>query len=315
MSRKSTLPKRLQPMLATLTDAPFDDSDWVFEDKYDGFRMVTEVRGGKVALFSRNGKIISQSYIEVARALEGVKGDAVIDGELVAIGEDGVSHFQLLQNALRHEAKLLYCAFDLMFLDGEDLRKLPLLERKKRLKAILPRNKLIAFSNHREGRGKKFFAEAERKRLEGIMAKRADSPYASGSRTADWLKVKTAQRQEVVIAGFTAPRRTRPFFGALVLAVREEGAWRYIGHVGTGFSHQTLEELHGKLVKLRAAKSPFPGKVKDEHVTTWVRPALVAEVKFAEWTSKGELRQPVYLGLRSDKKPTDVTRERPRARR
>jgi bifunctional non-homologous end joining protein LigD len=315
MSRRSTLPKRLQPTLATLTDAPFDDPDWVFEDKYDGFRMVSEIRGGKVALYSRNGKIISHSYLEVAEALEGVKGDAVIDGELVAIGKDGVSHFQLLQNALRHEAKLLYCAFDLMFADGEDLRDLPLLERKKRLKAILPRNKLIAFSNHRKGSGKKFFTEAERKRLEGIMAKRADSPYASGRRTSDWLKVKTAQRQEVVIAGFTAPRRTRPFFGALVLAVRADNAWRYIGHVGTGFSHQILKDLHGKLTKLKAGKSPFPTKTKNEQMTTWVRPSLVAEVKFAEWTRKGELRQPVYLGLRPDKKATDVVRERPSARR
>jgi bifunctional non-homologous end joining protein LigD len=315
MSRKSTLPKRLQPMLATLTDAPFDDPDWIFEDKYDGFRMVSEIRGGKVALYSRNGKIISHAYIEVAKALEDVSGDAVIDGELVAIGKDGVSHFQLLQNALRHEAKLLYCAFDLLFADGEDLRKLPLLQRKERLKAVLPRHKLIAFSNHRKGSGKKFFTEAERKGLEGIMAKRADSQYASGSRTADWLKVKTAQRQEVVIAGFTAPRRTRPFFGALVLAVRKDDAWRYIGHVGTGFSHQALEELHSELVKLKGAKSPFSAKVKDEAVTTWVRPSLVAEVKFAEWTSKGELRQPVYLGLRSDKTAKDVVRERPKARR
>ncbi|MHC6153106.1 non-homologous end-joining DNA ligase [Bradyrhizobium elkanii] len=309
MSRTSTLPKRLQPMLATLTDAPFDDPGWVFEDKYDGFRMIAEIRRGKVALYSRNGKIVSRSYIEVAKALEGVKGDAVIDGELVAIGKDGVSHFQLLQNALRHQAKLLYCAFDLMFADDEDLRALPLLERKKRLKAILPRHKLIAFSNHRKGKGTKFFAEAERRHLEGIMAKRADSPYASGRRTADWLKVKTAQRQEVVIAGFTAPRRTRPFFGALVLAVREGDAWRYIGHVGTGFSHQVLEELHCRLVRLKTAKSPFSAKVKDEQVTTWVRPTLVAEVKFAEWTSKGELRQPVYLGLRSDKNAKDVVRE------
>ncbi|MGL3214228.1 non-homologous end-joining DNA ligase [Bradyrhizobium pachyrhizi] len=315
MSRKSTLPKRLQPMLASLTEAPFDDPGWVFEDKYDGFRMVSDIRRGKVALYSRNGKIISHSYIEVAKALEGVRRDAVIDGELVAIGHDGVSHFQLLQNALRHEAKLLYCAFDLMFADGEDLRELPLIERKKRLKTILPRHKLIAFSKHRKGSGKKFFAEAERRHLEGIMAKRADSPYVSGSRTADWLKVKTAQRQEVVIAGFTAPRRTRPYFGALVLAVQEDGAWRYIGHVGTGFNHQMLEELHGKLVKLKAAKSPFPAKVKNEAVTTWVRPSLVAEVKFAEWTSKGELRQPVYLGLRADKMANDVVRERPRARR
>jgi bifunctional non-homologous end joining protein LigD len=133
MARKSTLPYRLQPMLATL-DAPFDDPDWVFEDKFDGFRMVAEIRGGRVVLYSRNGKIISHSYVEVANALECVKADAVIDGELVAIGKDGVSHFQLLQNALRHEAKLLYCAFDLMFADGEDLRALPLLERKKRLK-------------------------------------------------------------------------------------------------------------------------------------------------------------------------------------
>jgi bifunctional non-homologous end joining protein LigD len=197
-----------------------------------------------------------------------------------------------------------------MFADGEDLRALPLLERKKRLKAILPRHKLIAFSNHREGKGTRFFAEAERRRLEGIMAKRAASPYASGRRTADWLKVKTAQRQEVVIAGFTAPRRTRPFFGALVLAVREGDEWRYIGHVGTGFSRQVLEELHGKLMRLKTGKSPFPAKVKDEGVTTWVRPSLVAEVKFAEWTSKGELRQPVYLGLRSDKKAKEVVREK-----
>ena len=315
MSRTSSLPKRLQPMLATLTDAPFDDAGWVFEDKYDGFRMIAEIERGKVTLYSRNGKIISHSYIEVAKALEGVKSDAVIDGELVAIGKDGVSHFQLLQNALRHEAKLLYCAFDLMFETGTDLRKQPLLERKKRLKAILPRNKLIAFSRHRKANGREFFAEAERKGLEGVMAKRADSVYASGSRSPEWLKIKTAKRQEVVIAGFTAPKRSRPFFGALVLAVRENEAWRYIGHVGTGFSHQTLEELHAKLVKLRAAKSPFPAKVKDEGVTTWVKPLLVAEVKFAEWTSKGELRQPVYLGLRSDKNAKDVVRERAPSRK
>ena len=142
------------------------------------------------------------------------------------------------------------------------------------------------------------------------MAKRADSAYASGSRTLDWLKIKTAKRQEVVIAGFAAPKPSRPFFGALVLAVREGNAWRYIGHIGTGFSHKVLEDLHVKLVKLTAPKSPFPAKVKDEAATTWVRPSLVAEVKFVEWTSKGELRQPVYLGLRSYKRAKDVVRER-----
>jgi bifunctional non-homologous end joining protein LigD len=234
----------------------------------------------------------------------------VIDGELVALDENGVSHFQLMQNALRHEAKLQYCGFDLMFHDGEDLRGLTLLERKKRLKEILPRHKLIAFSRHRKTDGTKFFEEAERKGLEGIIAKRADSKYLSGARTDNWLKIKTSKRQEVVIAGFTAPRRTRPFFGALALAVREKNGWRYIGHVGTGFSHKTLEELHGMLIKLKAAKSPFAAKVKDEAVTTWVKPSLVAEVKFTEWTTKGEMRHPVYLGLRSDKRAEDVSRER-----
>ena len=150
MGRTSTLPKQLQPMLATLTDGPFDDPGWVFEDKYDGFRMVAKISDGKVALYSRNGKVISDSYIEVAKALEGARGDAVVDGELVALDKDGVSHFQLLQNALRHKAKLLYCVFDLMFHDGEDLRGFTLLERKERLKSILPRHNLLAFSRHRK---------------------------------------------------------------------------------------------------------------------------------------------------------------------
>ena len=146
------------------------------------------------------------------------------------------------------------------------------------------------------------------------MAKRSDSQYLSGARTDKWLKIKTSKRQEVVVAGFTAPRRTRPFFGALTLALREGKGWRYIGHVGTGFSHETLEELHSKLVRLKTAKSPFAAKVKDEAVTTWVKPLLVAEVKFSEWTSSGEMRHPVYLGLRSDKRAEDVTRERDKPR-
>jgi bifunctional non-homologous end joining protein LigD len=222
MSRTSTLPKRLQPMLATLTDGPFDDAGWVFEDKYDGFRMVAKIDGGKVTLYSRNGKIISHSYIEVAKALEGVKGDAVIDGELVALDKNGVSHFQLMQNALRHEAKLLYCAFDLMFYDGEDLRDLTLLERKKRLKEILPRHKLIAFSRHRKTGGTEFFEEAERKGLEGIMAKRADSKYLSGACTDNWLKIKSSKRQ----SGHRGIHRTQAnaafLWGAGSCGAREE---------------------------------------------------------------------------------------------
>ena len=296
-------------MLATLTDAPFDDSAWVFEDKFDGFRMVAVIKDGRVTLYSRNGKMISHSYAEVARALERFKVDAVLDGELVALDPHGVSRFQLLQNALRNEAKLLYCVFDMMFCDGEDLRGLGLLERKKRLRSVLPRHPLLSFSRHRKEFGSRFFAEAEKQGLEGIMAKRADSPYRSAERTTDWPKIKTAKRQEVVIAGFTAPKRSRPYFGALVLAVRDGKAWRYIGHVGAGFSHAALKELHGKLAPLQTAKSPFAARVKDEAVTTWVKPKLVAEVKFTEWTSAGEMRHPVYLGLRADKRAQDVTRE------
>jgi bifunctional non-homologous end joining protein LigD len=296
-------------MLATLTDSPFDDPDWVFETKWDGFRLIACLEHGKVTLYSRNGKIISDSYRGVAQALERLKVDAVLDGELVALDRRGISHFQLLQNALRAEATLRYCIFDLMFLDGEDLRDWTLVERKERLRRLLPKHPLLSFSTHRSQHGSKFFKQALEQGLEGIMAKRKSSRYLSGARTSDWLKIKTARRQEVVIAGFTAPRRSRPHFGALVLAVREGETWRYVGHVGTGFSHVTLKELHDKLSALRTSTSPFSVRVKDEVVTTWVKPKLVAEVRFTEWTAAGEMRHPVFLGLRDDKLAEDVTRE------
>jgi bifunctional non-homologous end joining protein LigD len=307
-------------MLATLTDAPFDDPAWVFETKWDGFRMVATIQRNNVTLYSRNGKIVSDNYLPVARALAKVKRDAVIDGELVALDAHGISRFQLLQNALRAEATLLYCAFDIMSCDGEDLRGRPLLQRKDQLRRILPKHSLLSFSEHRPECGVRYFKEAQKQFLEGIMAKRADSLYLSGTRSGDWLKIKTARRQEVVIVGFTAPRRSRPYLGSLVLAVREGGEWRYVGHVGTGFSHAALEELHGELWPLRTGSSPFRQRVKDEAVTTWVKPKLVAEVKFTEWTAAGEMRHPAYLGVREDKRPEEVVREKeaarkPRARR
>jgi bifunctional non-homologous end joining protein LigD len=317
MPRVSKLPRRLQPMLAVLTDAPFEDAGWVFESKWDGFRMVTSIEGGKVALFSRNGKIISESYRAVARALEKIKHDAVLDGELVALDAYGRARFQLLQNALRSQANLRYYLFDLMFVDGADVRGLPLLERKERLRRLIPRDPLLAFSAHRAEQGTRYFKEAHKQGLEGIMAKRAASPYLSGQRSGDWLKIKTARRQEVVIAGFTAPRRTRPYFGSLVLAVRRDDGWRYIGHVGTGFTHATLRDLYQRLLPLRTGRSPFKERVKDEAVTTWVKPQLVAEVKFTEWTSAGEMRHPAFLGLREDKEAKDVLQEKetPRKKR
>jgi len=310
MPRDSNFPQRLQPMLATLADAPFDDPEWVFETKWDGFRMIASIECGQVTLYSRNGVIVSGRYPPVATALGKLRRAAALDGELVALDARGVSRFQLLQNALRSDAKLLYCLFDVMFLDGEDLRGLPLLERKERLRRALPDDPLLAFSEHRPEQGIKFFKEAEKLGLEGVMGKRAASPYRSGERSADWLKIKTTRRQEAVIVGFTTPRRSRPYFGALVLAVRDGKAWRYIGHVGTGFSQAALKDLHGKLSLLRTEASPFKERVKDEAATTWVKPKLVAEIKFTEWTKAGEMRHPAYVGLRDDKRPQDVVQER-----
>jgi bifunctional non-homologous end joining protein LigD len=304
-------------MLATLIEQPFDDPGWVFETKWDGFRMVTSIEAGKVTLYSRNGLIVNDRYPPVATALAKLKCDAVLDGELAAFDPNGISRFQLLQNALRSEARLQYCLFDLMFLDGEDLREAPLIERKERLKRILPDgpdDPLLAFSEHRPEHGIAFFSEAERTGLEGIMAKRAMSRYRSGERSADWLKIKTTRRQEAVIVGFTAPRRSRPYFGALALAVRDGGSWRYVGHVGTGFSHAALKEIYDKLLPLRVDASPFRERVKDEAATTWVEPRLVAEVKFTEWTEAGEMRHPAYVGLRDDKRAGDVVEEKERRR-
>jgi len=315
MTRASKLPKRLQPMLATLIDAPFDDPDWVFETKWDGFRMIAAIDAGRVTLYSRNGKIISDSYRPVADALVGLKDGTVLDGELVALDRHGISHFQLLQNALRAEASLRYCVFDLMFAGGADLRSLPLTERKQRLRQLLPKHPLLSFSSHRRTHGTSLFHAAEAKGLEGIVAKRSQSPYLSGVRSADWLKIKTARRQEVVIVGFTAPRGARAFFGALLLAVRDGQGWRYVGRVGTGFTQASLSELYAELRRRRTTASPIGARLKDAAGTTWVKPELVAEVKFSEWTQAGEMRHPVFLGLRQDKRPQQVTREVEKVRR
>jgi bifunctional non-homologous end joining protein LigD len=309
MARSSKLPKRLQPMLATLIDAPFDGPDWVFENKWDGFRVVAYLTRGRVTLYSRSGIMLSDSYRAVADALRGVPHDAVLDGEVVALDARGIARFQLLQNAHRTRVRLRYYLFDLMLLDEEDLRPLPLLARKERLRRLVPRHPLLAFSAHHAEFGRRFFAAAARRGLEGIMAKRANSPYLSGVRSTDWLKIKAARRQEVVIVGFTAPRGSRPYFGSLLLAVREADHWRYVGRVGTGFSHEVLRRLYARLRPLRRRTSPLPTVVKNARDTRWVEPTLVAEVKFAEWTTAGEMRQPAFVGLREDKRPEEVIRE------
>jgi len=302
----------LRPMLATLTDKPFDDPNWVFETKWDGFRAVAVAAPGHASLYSRNGNDISRKYPSVCAALAGIKHEAVLDGELVALDENGRSRFQLLQNAEREPARLLYCVFDLLYLDGKDLRGEPLLERKAALEKILPKSPFLLYSAHVVGEGVKAFNRAKRAGEEGVMAKLANGRYYSGTRSREWLKFKASQEQEVVIVGFTAPRRSRQYFGSLVLAVREGKSWKYAGRAGTGFDTKTLRELHGLLVPLNTKVKPIAEKVPDEANTTWVKPKLVAEVKFTEWTKAGEMRHPVYLGLRTDKPATEVIRETPK---
>jgi bifunctional non-homologous end joining protein LigD len=301
--------KDLQPMLATLSDGPFDDPQWIYETKFDGFRMICEIIGGRVTLYSRSGKTLSGRYVPIAKALEMIKIDCVLDGELVALDSEGRSRFQLLQNALREKTNLRYYVFDCMFVDGKDVRKLQLLDRKKILKELLPKNGIVRYSEHHVQKGTELFEEAKERGEEGIIAKRANSPYHSGARSEDWLKIKAVHEEEAVIVGFTEPRRSRKYFGSLLLAVHENDGWRYVGNVGTGFDTRTLRDLYEKLSPLKSEK-PFHGRTKYDRTATWVKPELVAEVKFTEWTNENEMRHPVYLGLRDDKKPEEVIMEK-----
>jgi bifunctional non-homologous end joining protein LigD len=300
-----------RPMLATLVDAPFDDKRWVFETKWDGFRLITEKRGHAVRLWSRNGIDVTTRYEVLLPALQKIDGSCVIDGELCALDAHGRSRFQLLQNALNKKAKLLYVVFDALFVGGKDIREKPLLERKEILKALLPSDRLLHYSDHVAEFGKREFAKAQRAHEEGLIAKRAAGLYYSGKRTREWLKFNAVYEQEVVIVGYTEPRRSRKYFGSLVLAVRDKAKkrWVYAGHVGTGFDQAALRSLYGTMQPLRTDKKPLDQKVKDENATTWLIPKLVGEVKFTEWTSEGEMRHPAFLGLRTDKKPRDVIRE------
>ena len=298
-------------MLATLVNDPFDDKKWVFETKWDGFRLITEKRDQIVRLWSRNGIDVTTRYDVLLPALQKINGSCVIDGELCALDAHGRSRFQLLQNALNEKAKLLYVVFDALFVGGKDIRQKPLLARKEILKGLTPRNPLLHYSEHVAEFGKREFAKAQRAHEEGVIAKRAAGHYFSGKRTREWLKFKAVHEQEVVIVGYTEPRRSRKYFGSLVLAVRDKAKkrWVYAGHVGTGFDQASLKSIHDEMQPLRTDKKQFDQKVGHENATTWLVPKLVGEVKFTEWTSDGEMRHPVFLGLRTDKKATDVVRE------
>lgn len=299
----------LSPMLATLIKAPFDDPEWVFERKWDGFRVIARIGRGKAALYSRRGKDITARYPRIVSQLRTIPTDAVIDGELVALDSRGRPNFQLLQNAGRRRVRLRYYAFDLLFHDGADIRRFPLLKRKELLKKLLPKRASIRFSEHVVGTGKKYFASAVALGLEGVVAKRADSRYRSNTRSRDWLKIKNVRRQEAVIVGYTKPRRSRTHLGSLILAVWTGTNWAYAGNAGTGFTRDTLTQLYRTLRPLRVTRSPFSSKTPYDRTATWVKPVTVCEVKFTEWTAAGEMRHPVFMGLRDDKKPKEVQRE------
>ncbi len=310
------LPRFVPPQLATLVAAPPAGDEWLHEMKFDGYRILARLERGRVRLLSRNAKDWTARLPTIADAVARLPATtALLDGEAVILLPDGTTSFQSLQNLLGGGAgggALAYMAFDLLHLDGRDLTRLPLEERKAALKGLLVETKkadaaMIRYSDHVVGGGVAFFAEACRLRLEGALSKRRDAPYRPG-RGLDWLKVKCGRRQEVVIGGFTPPAGSRAGLGALLVGVHEGSRLVFAGKVGTGFSTADLRALAARLAKLEQRASPFDPAPRVA-AARWVKPVLVAEIAFTEWTSDGKMRHPSFQGLREDKAPRDVTRE------
>ena len=300
-------------MKAVLADKPFSDPDWIFERKLDGIRCLAIKDASGVRLMSRTGRLMNHEYPAVVEALESEPSEEfVADGEIVAF-EHGITSFSRLQRRGRERVPVFLYLFDLPQYEGEDLRPRPLRERKARLRRALEFGGPLRFNPHRNGEhGEELYREACKKGLEGVMAKRADSPYRSGGRSRDWLKLKCHAEQELVIGGYTAPKGSRTEFGALLVGYYDEsGTLRYAGKVGTGFDQHTLKELGARLRELEQDGSPFEPFKPIPPGTHWVGPKLVAQIGFAEWTRDGRLRHPRYLGLRDDKPARDVVRERP----
>ena len=303
----------IEPMKAVLADTPFSDPDWIFERKLDGIRCLATRDGSGVRLVSRTGRGMNHEYPTIVEALERESSDDFIaDGEIVAF-EKGVTSFSRLQRRGRERVPVFLYLFDLPRHAGEDLRTLPLRERKARLRQALEFGGPVRYTPHRNGEhGEEMFREACEKGLEGVIAKRADSPYLSGGRSRDWLKLKCHAEQELVIGGYTAPKGSRTEFGALLVGYYDDGGTlRYAGKVGTGFDHHTLRALGERMRGLEQDESHFEPFKPIPPGTHWVRPELVAQIGFTEWTRDGRLRHPRYLGLRDDKPARDVVRELP----
>jgi DNA ligase D-like protein (predicted ligase) len=308
-----------EPTLATLTDRRFSDEDWIYERKLDGVRAICTRDSGAPTLYSRNHKVMDRAYPELVEALAAQGGPRfVADGEIVAFDESGNTSFAALQprihvsdpdRARATGVRVYYYLFDLLYFDDQDTTALPLRQRKALLRDAFDFEDPLRLSTHRNAEGEKFFEEACRRGWEGVIAKRADSLYQHG-RTPDWLKFKCARGQELVIGGFTDPQGARHGFGALLLGYHEDGELKYAGKVGTGFDEKLLASLHTRLKEREVRRSPFGGPVK-EPGAHWVRPDLVAQVGFSEWTRDGRLRHPRFAGLREDKKAAEVVRERP----
>jgi bifunctional non-homologous end joining protein LigD len=320
--------RRLAPvqpvMLATLVDEAFSDPAWIFEIKYDGVRVLAWRAGRDVKLHGRSGQEVTARYPEIAVALRALPLDQfLLDGEIVALDEQGRPSFQRLQarmgltrpadiERMRGLVPVSAVLFDALALDGRDLRALPLRDRKALLERLLPPRGVVAYGAHVEAAGDAFLDAACAQDLEGIVAKRAASAY-TGTRSRDWLKIKCQKRQEFVIGGWTDPRGTRPYFGALHLGLYEDGRLVYVSKVGTGFDDRALRQVQERLEPLARATSPFERGTPPGRGHHWVEPALVAEVRFTEWTADGGLRHPAFLGLRDDKAPRECRREVPAA--
>jgi bifunctional non-homologous end joining protein LigD len=296
---------RVSPMLATLVDEPPDYSNWIFEEKYDGVRMLTYKEGAQVSLISRNGIDRSARYPGIARAIKGLKADTLLlDGEIVVFDGRGVSHFQLLQAG---KGTPEYAVFDCLYRNGRDLRRKPLETRRRAVEAVVRPGNGLRISHKLAANGIEAFRIAAQRGLEGVVAKNLASRYES-RRSREWLKVKVNHEQEFVIGGFTKPKGSRLDLGALLLGVYDKKGLRFVGKVGTGFDAGTLRMLHRKFQPLIRSKSPYLDAAKERDVT-FLKPDLVAQVSFTEWTDDGKLRHPVYLGLRDDKKAGEVRRE------
>ena len=311
-------PDSLAPQLATLVDRP-PEGDWLYEVKYDGYRILARITNGEVRLFTRNGHDWTQRLPQQAKALAklGLE-DSWLDGEVVALNKEGLPDFQQLQNAfdIGRSHDLSYFLFDAPFLNGQDLRQSPLEQRREQLKAILgdTRNTPLRFSDAFTAHHRDIVESACAMSLEGVIGKRSGSLYVS-RRNPDWIKLKCRLRQEFVIVGHTSPKGSRSGFGALLLAVNEDDGLRYAGRVGTGFGEAALKDIHQRLHKLARADSPLAGKLSTTQArgVSWVEPQLVGEVEFAEWTREGIVRQASFIALRSDKPAAQIIRERPGA--